>query len=62
MRWRCDLTIEDLIKMLVDNGVTVGVLVYFMWTQNQTLKDLRDALNKLTASITELMNHEKAQD
>ena len=56
------MTIEDLIKMLVDNGVTVGVLVYFMWTQNQTLKDLRDALNKLTASITELMNHDKAQD
>ena len=56
------MTLEELIKMIVDNGVTVGVLVYFMWTQNQTLKELRDALNKLSTTITELMNHEKAQD
>ena len=56
------MTLEELVKMIMDNGVTVGVLVYFMWTQNQTLKDLRDALNKLTTSITELMNHDKAQD
>lgn len=56
------MSVDELIKMIVDNGVTVGVLVYFMWTQNQTLKDLRDALNKLTTSITELMNHDKAQD
>lgn len=56
------MTLDELIKMIVDNGVTVGVLVYFMWTQNQTLKELRDALNKLSTTITELMNHEKAQD
>ena len=56
------MTLEELVKMIMDNGVTVGVLVYFMWTQNQTLKDLRDALNKLTTSITELMNHDKAQE
>lgn len=56
------MTLDELIKMIVDNGVTVGVLVYFMWTQNQTLKELRDALNKLSTTITELMNHEKPQD
>lgn len=56
------MTLDELIKMIVDNGVTVGVLVYFMWSQNQTLKELRDALDKLSKSITELIHNDKAQD
>lgn len=56
------MTIDELMKLIIDNGVTVGVLVYFMWSQNQTLKELRDALDKLSKSITELIHNEKAQD
>lgn len=53
------MTLDEILKAIIDNGVTVGVLIYFMWSQNQTLKELRDALEKLTDSIREMMNHEK---
>lgn len=49
------MTLDEILKTIIDNGVTVGVLIYFMWSQNQTLKELRDALTKLTESIEELM-------
>lgn len=50
------MTLDELVKLIIDNGVTVAVLVYFMWTQNQTLKELRDAVNKLSEAIKDVKN------
>lgn len=46
------MTIDELIKIVVDNGVTVGVLIYFMYNQNKTLTDLKKAIDNLTQAIT----------
>ena len=31
---------EDLVNLFVNNGVAVACLIYFMWYNNTTLKDL----------------------
>lgn len=56
------MTLDEILKAIIDNGVTVGVLIYFMWSQNQTLKELRDALTKLTDSINKLLNRDDTHE
>lgn len=48
---------EQVITLLVEQGVTVGVIFYFMITTNTTIKELTKAVSNLTL-IVEKLNSE----
>lgn len=45
---------EQIITLLVEQGVTVGVIFYFMITTNTTIKELTKAVNSLTIIVEKL--------
>lgn len=53
---------EQIITLLVEQGVTVGVIFYFMITTNTTIKELTKAVNSLTIIVEKLNgeNNEKS--
>lgn len=48
---------EQMITLLVEQGVTVGVIFYFMYTTNTTIKELTKAVSNLSL-IVERLNKE----
>ena len=38
---------EELVNLFVNNGVAIACLIYFMWYNNTTLKELNKTLLKL---------------
>lgn len=50
------MTVEELVNIIVENGVSVGVLIYFMYNQSKTLEGLRGSINDLANLVRELIN------
>lgn len=49
------MTLESVIEVLVNNGVAVACVAYFMWYNNTTLKTFTESMNKLADTIDELI-------
>lgn len=45
---------ENVIDIIVNNGVSVGVLLYFMYIQNNSLKELTKSLDSLKEIVLQL--------
>lgn len=45
---------EQIVDLIVNNGVAVGCIIYFMWTQNNTMNKLNETMSKLCDTVTEL--------
>lgn len=45
---------EQIVDLVVNNGVAVGCIIYFMWTQNNTMNKLNETMSKLCDTVTEL--------
>lgn len=54
MYMRGDEFMEQMITLLVEQGVTVGVIFYFMYTTNTTIKELTKAVSNLSLIIERL--------
>lgn len=53
---------DGLVDIIVNNGVAVGILVYFCWRDAKFMSNLDSALASLQASvdtITKLLEHNK---
>lgn len=50
---------EKVIEILMNNGVSLGCLVYFMYMNNTTLKDLKETIENLKDLIQELIIKEE---
>lgn len=50
------MTVEELVNIIVENGVSVGVLIYFMYNQSKTLEGLRGSINDLANLVRELIS------
>ena len=48
------MSIQDLTNLLVNNGVAVGCLIYFMVYNSKQLATLNNTLNELKEVITKL--------
>ena len=42
---------EDIINIIINNGVTVGVLVYFIYRDNKYITQLAQAIQKLQDTL-----------
>ena len=45
---------EDVIKLIVNNGVAVAVIVYFMWSQSTFMKELNESIKTLSKCVESL--------
>lgn len=53
---------DEIVKLIVDNGVSVGVLVYFMFINNTTIKSLTESVNNLSKLIQRLIDRSDKDD
>lgn len=49
------MELPDLISLFVNNGTSIVVLAYFMYTQNSTQKELKKTIDELKELIKELI-------
>ena len=57
---------EDIVNIIVNNGVAVGVVLYFIWKDAKLTKENTDILNQIKAMLIilsgkEEKNHENEQ-
>lgn len=45
------MTVSELLKLILDNGVTLGMLIYFIFKDNTTNKELIKRLDNLEKAI-----------
>lgn len=46
---------EELVNLFVNNGVAVACVIYFMWYNNNTLKEFTNKFNELQSQILILL-------
>ena len=46
---------EELVNLFVNNGVAVACVIYFMWYNNNTLKEFTNKFNELQSQILVLL-------
>lgn len=47
--------IEKIVEIIVNNGIGIGCILYFMYIHNSTLKTLGDAIGELRDLVKEFM-------
>ena len=45
---------EELITLFVNNGTAIACLIYFMWYNNNTMKEFTDQLKEMNLNIIKL--------
>lgn len=45
---------NDIVNIILNNGVAIGVLIYFMYRDNKLITDLTTTVQKLDDTITNL--------
>lgn len=45
---------ENIIDVIVNNGVAIAVIVYFMWSQSTFLKELNESIKALSECVKSL--------
>jgi len=53
------MTTQDLITLIQNSGVTVVVLVYFMWRDHQFMSSLQTTLTTLVDTVDTLKDYVK---
>ena len=46
---------DEIISVLINNGAALGCLLYFMYNQNSSQKELTKAINELHELIKEML-------
>lgn len=58
---RTNMVFEDIVKLVMDNGLSIVCVVYLMWYQSnvmqRTIETLSEITNRLTAIETKLEEH-----
>lgn len=52
---------EELVNLFVNNGVAVACVIYFMWYNNNTLKEFTNKFNELQSKILVLLEKSNSQ-
>lgn len=48
---------EELVNLFVNNGVAVACLIYFMWYNNNTLKEFSNKFEELNKTLLRLLEN-----
>lgn len=50
---------EEMVNLFMNNGVAVACLIYFMWYNNNTLKEFSKKFEDLNATLLKLLVNTK---
>lgn len=53
--------IKGFVDLIVNNGVSLGCLLYFMYMNNTTMKELKETISELKELIKELIIKEESK-
>lgn len=45
---------NELIQIITNQGVAIAVMIYFMWYNNTTMKEMKVAIENLTDAINKM--------
>ena len=48
---------EEIVNLFVNNGVAVSCLVYFMWYNNNTLKEFSNKFEELNTNLLKIIEN-----
>lgn len=48
------MVLEDLVKLIVDNGISVVCVVYMIYFQSTTMKEMLNALTSINDRLTRI--------
>lgn len=50
---------EEMVTLFVNNGVAVACLIYFMWYNNNTLKEFSNKFEELNNTLLQLLENSR---
>ena len=50
---------EELVNLFVNNGIAVACLIYFMWYNNTTLKELSNKFEEVNNTLVQLLENSR---
>lgn len=50
---------EEMVNLFVNNGVAVACLIYFMWYNNNTLKEFSNKFEELNHTLLKLLENSR---
>lgn len=53
---------QELIEIIVNNGAAIGCLIYFMWFNNNTMKEFTSEMKALNENIQQAILEKKTQE
>lgn len=53
------MSMEEMINLFVNNGVAVACLIYFMWYNNNTLKEFSNKFEELNNTLLKLLENSR---
>lgn len=53
---------NEIIQIITNQGVAIAVMIYFMWYNNTTMKEMKDAIEKLTDAINKMEAAHKVEN
>jgi len=49
------IKMEEIVNLFVNNGVAVACLIYFMWYNNNTLKEFANKFEELNTNLLKII-------
>lgn len=53
---------QDIVKVIADYGIAVGVIIYFMWYNSTVMKDMKKAIQELTIAVQSINKKVTGED
>lgn len=53
------ISMEEMVNLFVNNGVAVACLIYFMWYNNNTLKEFSNKFEELNNTLLKLLENSR---
>lgn len=50
---------EEILNVFVNNGVAVACIIYFMWYNNNTLKEFSNKFEELNKTLLKLLENSR---
>lgn len=50
---------QELIEIIVNNGAAIGCLIYFMWFNNNTMKEFTNEMKTMNENLSKFISEKK---
>lgn len=50
------MELQEVVNVILNSGISVGVIIYFMWDRTSNIRRLEEKIDKTNLKIDELVN------